>query len=74
MEEQEEKALPRRCKDCQERKAAERIGLSPDAYCYNCDYELERFGEEETEDLMKKLREFRLRRLLNEMGDDSAPR
>lgn len=35
--------LPQRCQECQEAKEAEEMGLGPDAYCYNCDYALERF-------------------------------
>lgn len=35
--------LPRVCADCPEAKEAEEMGLCVDAYCYNCDYALERF-------------------------------
>ncbi len=35
--------LPQRCIDCPEAKEGEALGLGPDAYCYNCDYALDRF-------------------------------
>ena len=35
--------LPQRCLDCQEAQEAEKMGLTPDAFCYKCDYALERF-------------------------------
>lgn len=43
MEIREKPILPQRCIDCQERKEAESMGLGPDAYCYNCDWALDRF-------------------------------
>ena len=42
MEIREKPILPKRCVDCQERKEMEGL-VSPDAYCYNCDFALERF-------------------------------
>lgn len=39
----EVKPLPQVCQECQEKKEAEAMGLGPDAYCYNCDFFLERF-------------------------------
>lgn len=39
--------LPQRCQECQEAKEAEAMGLTPDAYCYNCDFALDRFQIEE---------------------------
>lgn len=39
----EVKPLPQRCLECQEAKEGEAMGLTPDAYCYNCDYALDRF-------------------------------
>lgn len=35
--------LPQRCQECQEAKEGAAMGLSANAYCYNCDYALERF-------------------------------
>lgn len=35
--------LPERCLNCLDAKEGEELGLGPDAYCYNCDYALERF-------------------------------
>lgn len=35
--------LPERCLNCEEAKEGEALGLSVDAYCYNCDYALDRF-------------------------------
>ena len=42
MEIREKPILPKRCVDCQERKEMEGL-VSPDAYCYNCDWALDRF-------------------------------
>lgn len=36
-------SLPQRCLECQEAKEGEELGVGPDAYCYNCDYALDRF-------------------------------
>lgn len=38
-----EKSLPERCVNCQERKEGEELGVGPDAYCYNCDWALDRW-------------------------------
>lgn len=38
-----EKSLPERCVNCQERKEGEEMGVGPDAYCYNCDWALDRW-------------------------------
>ena len=35
--------LPQRCIDCPDAKEGEALGLGSDAYCYNCDYALDRF-------------------------------
>lgn len=35
--------LPERCVNCQEAKEGEELGVGVDAYCYNCDYALDRF-------------------------------
>ena len=35
--------LPKRCVKCQEAKEGKEMGLTEDAYCYNCDYALERW-------------------------------
>lgn len=35
--------LPKRCQECQEAKEGEAMGVGPDAYCYNCDYALDRW-------------------------------
>ena len=35
--------LPDRCLNCPEAKEGEELGLGPDAYCYNCDYALDRW-------------------------------
>lgn len=35
--------LPQRCLECAEAAEGEELGVGPDAYCYNCDYALERF-------------------------------
>lgn len=43
MEIVEVNPLPQRCLECQEKKEAEELGLGPDAYCYNCDFALDRF-------------------------------
>ena len=34
--------LPQRCLECPEAKEAEALGLGVDAYCYNCDFALDR--------------------------------
>lgn len=39
----ERNPLPQRCLECEDAKEGEALGLSVDAYCYNCDYALERF-------------------------------
>lgn len=43
MEIKEVSPLPKRCVECEEAKAGKAMGLSEDAYCYNCDYALERW-------------------------------
>ncbi len=35
--------LPERCLNCEDAKEGIELGLTPDAYCYNCDYALDRF-------------------------------
>lgn len=35
--------LPQRCLECPEAKEGEELGVGVDAYCYNCDYALDRF-------------------------------
>ena len=35
--------LPQRCIECPEAKEGEELGVGPDAYCYNCDFALDRF-------------------------------
>lgn len=35
--------LPQRCIECQEAKEAKELGLTEDAYCYNCDWALDRW-------------------------------
>ena len=35
--------LPQRCLECPEAKEAEALGLGVDAYCYNCDFALDRW-------------------------------
>ena len=35
--------LPQRCLDCPEAKEGIEMGLTVDAYCYNCDFALDRF-------------------------------
>ena len=35
--------LPERCLNCEEAKEGEALGVGVDAYCYNCDYALDRF-------------------------------
>lgn len=35
--------LPERCVNCEEAKEGEAMGVGVDAYCYNCDYALDRF-------------------------------
>lgn len=42
--------LPERCLKCKEAAEARKLGLTEDAYCYNCDYALERFYIVETDD------------------------
>lgn len=42
MELKEKPILPQRCIDCQERKEMKDM-VGPDAYCYNCDWALDRF-------------------------------
>lgn len=37
------KPLPQRCVECPEAEEAKKLGLAEDAYCYNCDFALERF-------------------------------
>ena len=39
----ERKPLPQRCVDCEDAKEGKALGVGVDAYCYNCDYALERF-------------------------------
>ncbi|WP_299043909.1 hypothetical protein [uncultured Campylobacter sp.] len=39
----EVKPLPQRCIDCEEAAEGEKMGVGIDAYCYNCDYALDRF-------------------------------
>ena len=43
MEIKEVNPLPQRCLECQEAKEAKELVLTEDAYCYNCDYALDRF-------------------------------
>ena len=43
MELIEKKPLPQCCLECQEAKEAKELGLTEDAYCYNCDHALERW-------------------------------
>lgn len=49
----EVKPLPKRCLECLEAKEAKKNGLTEDAYCYNCDFALERWiiikDDDETE-------------------------
>lgn len=47
--------LPQRCLDCPEAAEAEAMGLTVDAYCYNCDYALDRFEIIEVDDPRKLL-------------------
>lgn len=35
--------LPQRCLECPEAKEAKELGLTEDAYCYNCDFALDRW-------------------------------
>ena len=35
--------LPDRCLEGPEAREGEELGLGPDAYCYNCDYALDRW-------------------------------
>lgn len=42
--------LPERCLNCQEAKEGEAMGVGVDAYCYNCDFALERFQLKITEE------------------------
>lgn len=46
----EVKPLPKRCRKCPEAKEGKKMGLTEDAYCYNCDYALERWEIIEDED------------------------
>ena len=39
----ERKPIPQICIECKARKDGEKQGLGPDAYCYNCDHELDRY-------------------------------
>ena len=43
MEIIEANLLPQRCLECQEAKEAKELGLTEDAYCYNCDWALDRW-------------------------------
>lgn len=43
MEIIEANPLPQRCLECQEAKEAKELGLTEDAYCYNCDWALDRW-------------------------------
>ncbi len=43
MEIKEKSPLPERCLNCPDAKEGEAMGVGPDAYCYNCDYALDRF-------------------------------
>ena len=45
----ERNPLPQRCLECEEAAEGEALGLSVDAYCYNCDYALDRFQIVKTE-------------------------
>ena len=47
MTSKEKEILPRRCEDCLEKKEAEVCGFTADAYCYNCDYAMDRFEPDE---------------------------
>lgn len=49
MEFIEKKPLPQRCIDCPEAKEAKELGLAEDAYCYNCDWALDRWQIVKTE-------------------------
>lgn len=35
--------LPQRCLECPEAAEAKELGLTEDAYCYNCDFALDRW-------------------------------
>ena len=54
----EVKPLPKRCRKCPEAKEGKKMGLTEDAYCYNCDYALERWeiikDEDEDDDEPKR--------------------
>lgn len=39
----EKRPISQRCLTCEEAKEGEKLGLGVDAYCYNCDYALDRF-------------------------------
>lgn len=43
MELREVRPLPKRCRECPEAKKAKKLGFAEDAYCYNCDFALERW-------------------------------
>lgn len=43
MELIEKNPLPQRCIDCPEAKEAKELGLTEDAYYYNCDFALDRW-------------------------------
>ena len=43
MELVEKVPKPQRCIECQEAKEGEEMGVGPDAYCYNCDWALDRW-------------------------------
>lgn len=64
MEQSEERGLPKRCLDCDERREGEQLGLGPDAYCYNCDFALDRFPVIDPVELTNKLRAYHLRKLM----------
>ena len=42
--------LPKRCLECPEAREGEEMGLGPDAYCYTCDYALDRWKIVEKEE------------------------
>ncbi|MDL2273404.1 hypothetical protein LJC34_02510 [Oscillospiraceae bacterium OttesenSCG-928-G22] len=43
MEIREVTPLPPRCLECEDAKDGIALGVGVDAYCYNCDYALDRF-------------------------------
>jgi hypothetical protein len=45
--------LPSVCQNCQEAKEGQAMGLTEDAYCYNCDYALERWNIVKIEETRK---------------------